>query len=467
MLTKLNKKKLSVYFSEMLMLNDFLIVILAFILSYVFRFYSGIFSIPFGIPSFGQYLFPLLFAEVLLIYIINTRGLYKPAPSKKFIDQGFPLVKSVCVTMVSLLAATFFYRAMSYSRLLFFIIWVNLALLLTFSRYFLHIFYIRKILPRVRKKIILVGKPESLDGLKKQHSYFNHYGKICGYISSRKHTPLIENSIKNLGHIEDFERILDSEKPDEVILIDLELPKKRVLDLLLEADKRMVVFKIIADLFDIMIQQFELENTEGLNLVKIKESPLNYAYNRFLKRTGDVTGSAAGLLIFSPLFLTVAIIIKLDSRGPVFFAQERVSEGGGLFKIYKFRTMYKDAEKHTGPIFVKKDDERCTNIGKFLRKYNIDELPQLLNVLKGEMSLVGPRPERPCFVEQFKDDIPRYMSRHHIKSGITGWAQVNGLRQSTPIEERVKYDLYYAENWSIWLDLKIVFLSFFALKNAY
>jgi exopolysaccharide biosynthesis polyprenyl glycosylphosphotransferase len=466
MLAKLNKKKLSVYFCGALIISDFLAVVIAFILSYVFRFYSGLFSTPFGIPAPRHYIFPLLFVEFLLIYIVNTRGLYKPTPVRKFIDQGFPLIKSVCITMIFLLAATFFYRAMTYSRLLFFIIWVILALLLIFSRYLLHILYIKKILPKVRKKIILVGKPESIESLKKHHSYFNHYGKICGCILSRKHGQ-VEQSIKNLGHIEDFEHILDLEKPDEVVLVDLELPRRRVMDMILEAEKRMVIFKIIADLFDIMIQQFELESTDGLNLVKIKESPLNFAYNRFIKRTMDVIGSALGLVVLSPVFLIVTILIKLDSKGAIFFVQDRVSEGGGLFKIYKFRTMLQDAEKNTGPVFVKKDDMRCTKIGRFLRKYNIDELPQLFNVFRGEMSLVGPRPERPYFVEQFKEDIPRYMSRHHIKSGITGWAQVNGLRQSTPIEERVKYDLYYAENWSIWLDLKIIFLSFFALKNAY
>lgn len=465
-MTKLNKKRLGVYFSGTLMVNDFLIVLLAFLLSYVFRFYSGFFSTPFGIPSFKNYLFPLLSAEVLLIYIINTRGLYKPDPTKKFIDQSFPLIKSVCITMIFLFAGTFFYRAMTYSRLLFFIIWINLILLLIISRYFFYIFYIKIVLPKVRKRIILVGKPESLENIKKHHSYFSHYGKICGHISSRKHGQL-EQSIKNLGHIEDFEQILDSEKPDEVVLIDLELPRKRLMDIILEADKRMVTFKVIADLFDIMIQQFELENINGLNLVKIKESPLSHAYNRFLKRAVDLVSSAIGLVILSPLFLIVSILIKLDSMGPVFFKQERVSEGGKLFKIYKFRTMRCDAEKNTGPIFVQKEDERCTKIGRFLRKYNLDELPQLINVFKGEMSLVGPRPERPYFVEQFKEDIPRYMSRHHIKSGITGWAQVNGLRQNTPIDERIKYDLYYAENWSLWFDLKIVFLSFFALKNAY
>jgi exopolysaccharide biosynthesis polyprenyl glycosylphosphotransferase len=267
--------------------------------------------------------------------------------------------------------------------------------------------------------------------------------------------------------LEDFERILDSEKPDEVVLIDLELPRRRVMDMILQSEKRMVIFKIIADLFDIMIQQFELENNDGLNLVKIKESPLNYASNRFLKRSIDLISVAAGLFVLSPFFLIISLLIKWTSPGPVFFGQDRVSEGGRLFRIYKFRTMRQDAEKHTGPVFVKKDDDRCTKIGRFLRKYNFDELPQLFNVFRGEMSLVGPRPERPYFVEQFKHDIPRYMSRHHIKSGLTGWAQVNGLRQSTSIEERIKYDLYYAENWSLWLDLKIIFLSFFALKNAY
>jgi exopolysaccharide biosynthesis polyprenyl glycosylphosphotransferase len=320
--------------------------------------------------------------------------------------------------------------------------------------------------PKIRKEIIIVGKPETIEGFNKRHVYFSLYGKVAGYVSTRKHgSP--SAAFKSLGHIDDFENILDSLKPDEVILADLEIPRKRVTDMILGAEKRMVSFKIIADLFDVMIQQFEMENISGLNLVKIKESPLNFVYSRFLKRVMDIISSVMGLILLAPAFFIISILIKRESKGPIFFAQERVSEGGKLFKIYKFRTMYQDAEKHTGPVFVKKDDARCTKIGVFLRRYNIDEFPQLFNVLKGEMSLVGPRPERPYFVEQFKEDIPRYMSRHHIKSGITGWAQVNGLRQSTPIEERVKYDLYYAENWSLWLDLKIIFLSFFALKNAY
>jgi exopolysaccharide biosynthesis polyprenyl glycosylphosphotransferase len=347
-----------------------------------------------------------------------------------------------------------------------FILWVSLGLLLILSRYLLNIFYIKKVLPKVKKKIIIIGKPESVAALKKRSNYFEHYGEIIGVISMRKHEQPY-SQIEHLGYIDDYEAILDKAKPDEVVLADLELPRKRIINLMLGSEKRLVSFKIIADLLEIMIQQFELENINGLNLIKIKESPLNYAFNRFLKRFMDMLGSMLGLILLSPVFMIISILIKLDSKGPTFFSQERVGEDGRIFKIYKFRTMYQDAEGATGPVFAKKDDERCTRLGGFLRAYNLDELPQLFNVLKGEMSLVGPRPERPYFVEQFKDDIPRYMSRHHIKSGITGWAQINGFRQGTPIDERIKYDLYYLENWSMWFDLKIIFLSFFALKNAY
>ncbi|MEI8349191.1 MAG: sugar transferase [Candidatus Omnitrophota bacterium] len=466
MLTKLRKKRKNIYFSGLLMFSDFLAVIIAFIFSYLFRFYSRLFSVPFGVPRWQDYIVPVLFIAGLLIYFINSRGLYKPDPAKKFIDQAFPLIKCTCITMLIVFAGTFFYREVSYSRLLLFIIWFSIGVLLVFFRYLLNIFYLQNILPRIRKKIIIVCKPESVEHIQKYNTYFTHYGTIAGFVSIRKQVQE-KTEIPCLGHIDEFEHILDSLKPDEVILADLELPRKRITTLIVESEKRLIKFKIVADLLDIMIQQFELENIDGLNLIKIKESPLTLASNRFIKRLIDICGSFFGIVLLSPFLLAVAVLVKLGSRGPVFFSQERVGEDGRIFKIYKFRTMQQDAEAHTGPVFVKKDDERCTSLGKTLRKYNIDELPQLFNVLRGEMSLVGPRPERPYFVEQFKDDIPRYMSRHHIKSGITGWAQVHGLRQGTAIDERVKYDLYYVENWSAWLDIKIIFLSFFALKNAY
>lgn len=467
MIAILNKKRLNVFFSSLLMLGDFVAIFLALFLSYEIRFHSRFFPTPLGTPSIENYFLPVLWIAALLVLVMNTHNLYRPDPTKKFIDHVFSIFKSVGITMLFVLAGTFFYRERAYSRSLIFITWVNLIFLITLARYLLSIFYKRKILPKTRKRIIIIGKPESMDIIKSHERYFKHYGDIVGIVATRKISQDYPIDAKHLGGIENFEEILKESGPDEVILSDLEIPKKKIVAMILEAEKRMVSFKIVADLFDVLIQQFEIENIDGLNLIRIKESPLNHAYNRFLKRGVDFFGSLSGIIVLSPLLAVIALIVKMDSMGRVIFSQERVTEGGRIFKVYKFRTMRPDAEAKTGPVFTQEDDERCTRIGRFLRMYNIDELPQLFNVLKGDMSLVGPRPERPYFVDQFKDGIPRYMSRHHIKAGMTGWAQVNGLRQGTPIEERVKYDLYYAENWSIWFDLKVILMSLFALKNAY
>jgi exopolysaccharide biosynthesis polyprenyl glycosylphosphotransferase len=467
MIALLNKKRLNTFFSSLLILGDFTAIFAALLFSYNIRFHSRFFSTPLGIPSIENYFLPVVWIAVLLVLVMNSLNLYRPDPTKKFIDYGFSIFKSVGMTMLFVLAGTFFYRERAYSRSLIFITWVNLVILITFSRYLLSIFYNRKILPKTKKKIIVVGKPESMEAIKLHSRYFKRYGEISGIVSTRKVSQGFPVTAKYLGSIENFEEVLNSVKPDEVILSDLEIPRKKIISMILESEKRLVSFKIVADLFDVLIQQFEVENVDGINLIRIKESPLNHIHNRAVKRAIDFFGAAFGLVALSPLLTFIALIVKLDSKGPAIFSQERITEGGRIFRIYKFRTMRPEAEADTGPVFAQENDERCTKIGKFLRCYNLDELPQLFNVLKGDMSLVGPRPERPHFVDQFKDDIPRYMSRHHIKAGMTGWAQVNGLRQGTPIEARVKYDLYYAENWSIWFDLKIILMSLFALKNAY
>lgn len=190
-----------------------------------------------------------------------------------------------------------------------------------------------------------------------------------------------------------------------------------------------------------------------------------------LKRAMDIVGSAVGLVLLSPLMFLIALLIKIDSPGPALFSQERMGLDGKRFYMLKFRTMRVDAEKD-GPGWTRKDDPRRTRVGAILRRTNLDELPQLINVLLGEMSLVGPRPERPIYVEEFRKRIPRYMERHREKAGMTGWAQVNGLRGDTSIEERTKYDLWYIENWSVWLDIKIILLTIWQAltgrsENAY
>jgi len=467
MLSKIRKKRLKIIFSGILIINDLVMTALAFSLSYWLRFNTNLFPKPLGVPEYVNYLPLALFIEIILIILINNQKLYELNTTSKYIDQTFSLFKAICFTMLLVLAGTFFFRGKTYSRSLIFIIWLLLMVILFFSRYFLRIYYKKTVFPKIRKNVIIIGKPQSIEALLKSANYFSRFMNVIGFISTRLGTQETIEKIHSLGHIDNFEKILDEKKPEEILLADLEIPRRKISSLIIESEKRLVSFKIVADLLDIMIQQFELENVEGVNLIKIKESPLDHAYNRFNKRIIDFICSLSGLIILSPLLILISFLIKLTSRGPILYAQERVSEGGKVFKIFKFRTMRIDAEAGTGPVFTQVNDQRCTLIGKFLRKYNLDELAQLLNVLKGDMSLVGPRPERPHFVNQFKDDIPRYMSRHNVKSGITGWAQVNGLRQGTSIEERVKYDLYYLENWSIWLDLKIIFLTLLALKNAY
>jgi exopolysaccharide biosynthesis polyprenyl glycosylphosphotransferase len=216
-----------------------------------------------------------------------------------------------------------------------------------------------------------------------------------------------------------------------------------------------------------MTGSMDMQTVDDIPLLGVSRWPLDTFWNQRLKRAEDVCGALGGLILMAPLFAVLALLIKRSSPGPVFYRQKRCGENGREFTIYKFRTMRRDAEKETGPVWAVENDPRRTTFGAFLRRTNIDELPQLWNVLRGDMSLIGPRPERPHFVEKFKDDIDRYIWRHASKPGMTGWAQVNGLRGNTSITERIKYDLYYLENWSLSLDFKILIRTFSASKNAY
>jgi len=222
---------------------------------------------------------------------------------------------------------------------------------------------------------------------------------------------------------------------------------------------------MVPDVLDLMTSSVSVKEIEGVPFLRLKSIPMT-TWGRIMKRTFDLIVSLALLTVLSPLFLVIALLIKLDSRGPAFFRQERVGFDGGRFSMVKFRSMQPGAESESGPVFARSDDPRRTTIGSILRKTSLDELPQLWNVLKGEMSLVGPRPERPYFVDQFKALVPRYLERHRVKTGMTGWAQVNGLRGNTSIEQRINYDVYYVEHWSFWFDLKILLKTIRALFTA-
>ena len=271
-----------------------------------------------------------------------------------------------------------------------------------------------------------------------------------------------------LGHSDHLASIIHDHEIEEVIIALPDATHQKILTLISECERGKVTIKVFPDVFQIMAGPVSIGELSGLPLLTVRDIALR-GWRRVAKRAMDLVGASVGLIFLSPLMLLMAALIKLDSRGPVFYAQERMGLDAKPFKILKFRSMRQDAEAH-GPGWTVEDDPRVTRLGRFIRRVNVDELPQLINVLMGEMSLVGPRPERPVYVEQFRRSIPRYMDRHWEKAGITGWAQVNGLRGDTSITERTKYDLWYIENWSLLLDLKILIrtvLNVFDSKNAY
>ncbi len=284
-----------------------------------------------------------------------------------------------------------------------------------------------------------------------------HLGyEVQGFLSDDDTVGSDIDGIPVLGHLRDIGRVVRVCDINEVLIALSGVPSHRVLELVAACEDAPVAIKIYPDTFQIITNnEVSLGDLEGLPLLSIKNSPLDQHFNRILKRGLDLIGAGIGLVVLSPFMLIIALLVRMQGSGSVIFVQERVGLDGRPFAMFKFRSMYATSET-SGPGWTRPDDDRRTGLGKFIRRYAIDELPQLINVVLGEMSLVGPRAEQPFFVEQFTKQIPRYMFRHKEKAGLTGWAQVNGLRGDTSIEERTRYDLYYVENWSLLFDLKII-----------
>ncbi|MCI8550236.1 MAG: undecaprenyl-phosphate glucose phosphotransferase [Lachnospiraceae bacterium] len=276
--------------------------------------------------------------------------------------------------------------------------------------------------------------------------------------------------VRVMGPIDNLEEILPMNRLDE-IAITLSINEYDKLERIVNAcEKSGVHTKFIPDYNKVIPTKPYTEDLLGLPVINIRNVPLTDSFNAALKRLVDILGAGVGIIVFSPIMLIVAAVIKFSSPGPVIFSQERVGLHNRSFKMYKFRSMEVQKPSEEKAAWTTRNDPRVTPVGKFIRKTSIDELPQLFNILKGDMSLVGPRPERPHFVEKFREEVPRYMVKHQVRPGLTGWAQVNGYRGDTSITKRIECDLYYIENWSLGLDFKIIFLTFFkgfVNKNAY
>ena len=462
--------KKQIHFVFLTVLFDLIAVVASVFTAYFIRFYSGLIPLRGDSPALAEYSRALLVVIPVYLGFFRAYGLYQTARHIRRIEEIFLVAKAASFAVVILMAITFFYRGFSYSRFYLIVLWAVSVLMMSFSRYYLIQWeYHRKVRKKEITKVLLAGANRNSRSIIQWAKNNPHYGQeIVGVLS--RETSLVGKHLEGLpilGHSDQCEDFIDRLQPDLVVLLDTTFSRDRVTDLVALCEDRMIEFKIGADFYGLITRNLDVEYISTVPLLGFRPLPLDDFWDRFLKRTFDLMVTFVLLGVTWPLWLVVMMAIKLDDPGPVFYRQQRMGRDQKVFDLLKFRTMRVDAEHQTGPVWARSDDNRRTRIGNFLRRWNIDELPQLLNVLKGDMSLVGPRPERPHFVNQFRQAIPRYMARHKIKSGLTGWAQVNGYRGNTSIQERIKYDLYYMENWSLLFDVEILMMTAFAFKNAY
>jgi len=431
------------FFLSILFLIDIILISLSWIASYYLRFYGKV--IPaYHIPSLSLYLKYLIVILIVWMAIFIFFELYKPKKAS-LLSEGISIIKASLFSFFILITLTFFFKREAISRitLVFFLIGSSLLLFLS------HILY-RQFWQFLWKK-----------GYNIQRVLIVGAGSLAEEVKNRLegHPELGFRIVKFLNEgYEDVGRVIQEMNIDSVF-IALPLDEYEKIKLILQGlGDEMVDIRLVPDIYQLATLRGRIEEFDGIPIITLQDTPL-YGWNAVMKRCFDIVFSFIILVISLPLLVLISILIKISSKGGVFYKQERMGLDGKSFQMLKFRTMRQEAEIETGPVWAKKNDPRRTKIGAFLRRTSLDELPQLLNVLKGEMSLVGPRPERPIFVEGFRKKIPKYILRHKMKAGITGWAQVNGLRQDTSLEERIKYDLYYIEHWSILFDLKILLLT--------
>jgi Undecaprenyl-phosphate glucose phosphotransferase len=466
------------------LLGDLAATYLALVLAYAVRFQFEIVAVTKGVNPLRQYLLLVPLISVLWPVIFYFNGLYNLKRLRSRVDELFSIVWSVaigvgCTLFIALYARVYYLYGppevsgrYEYSQLVLGLFVLFNIVLLTLTRSFI----------RGRREagwrrgeglrnILVAGAGELGQAVADKFIDQQELGfRVVGFIDDHKQADTIgHRGIPILGTVDQVEKVVQT-TPVHSIYIALPIEAhQKTRSLISFARREGLDIKIAWDYLTHVALRAGVEDLDGIPIISLTDTPIR-GWNWVLKRTMDISISSILLVLCSIPFAVIALLIRVTSKGPVFYTQERMGLDGESFMIYKFRSMYADAEKDTGPVWPTANDPRVTTLGRFLRLLNIDELPQLFNVLKGDMSLVGPRPERPNFVQQFKGKIPQYMLRHKVKSGMTGWAQVNGWRGDTSIEKRIEHDLYYIENWTLGLDLKILWLTFWRMflhKHAY
>lgn len=428
---------------------------------YLVRFSSGWIDSPLGIPELDVYIKGGLCILPVYLYLINEFKLYDWGRNTYYFDEIPSFLKVVLLTFASATTVAFFYRESSFSRSLFLLFLVGNFIFLILSHISIR-FIFKNLLPSRFFVInsLIFGGGSFFENVRQ------HFPQFLNKFISYKIVDYIPFEALDYSTIKS---IIQEKRIKSIFIIpDLE-HHNQTYELLKHLEGLNIQIAILPDKLELITSRTEFKTIAGFPFYLVKHAILS-PFDRFVKRSFDFIFSGILLLGLSPVFAVLSLLVRFTSKGPIFFKQERVGLNGKTFDCYKFRSMITDAEVKTGPVWASKNDPRITPIGRFLRRFSLDELPQIWNVFIGEMSLVGPRPERPFFVEKFKDQVPKYNERHRLKAGMTGWAQVSGLRQDASIEERTKYDVYYIENWSLWFDIKILFMTVSAVifgEDAY
>jgi exopolysaccharide biosynthesis polyprenyl glycosylphosphotransferase len=453
--------------------SDIIGILIAYFYSYGFRFYGYIIPVnPMkGIPPIKPYIF--IFPLFLLIHmsIFFIQRFYRIRLKRTGVEDFFLITINTVFTIIIVMGFLNYLNAYSQGPAPLFqidfklshgflgVYFISVIFVLSFLRNQIYYFMKRRYARGLDlQRVLIVGAGKMGETIaQKLYEYKDLGFEVKGFLDDKKKGEVIPigDGIEVLGSLEDLAQVIKEEDVTDVyVALDLN-NYPRIIEILKIVNKYVVNVRLIPDLFQLLTLKARIEDLDGFPVISIDEPPMR-GVMLFIKRCIDVLVSFMGLILITPLLIVTALIIKLDSRGPVLYHQKRVGLDGKKFVMHKFRTMEVDAERKTGPVMCKPNDPRVTRVGKYLRKFSIDELPQIINVLLGEMSLIGPRPERQVFVEKLREKMPKYMLRHKVKSGITGWAQVHGLRQNTDFDKRLEYDFYYIQNWSLFLDFKIL-----------
>ena len=456
-------------FRTLMMVADLALITVAWLGAYWLRFHAGI-PAPLGTPDFNDYAVALVVILPLWWWLMHRQGLYEPKRLGTLVREGLDILRVTATGMLLLVAISFFIRSQSYSRGVVLIFSAASPALIMGLRVIL-----RTGLRRARSRgynlryVLVVGAGRLAEEIIRRiddhpEAGMRVEGVLADGVLGRELC-----GVPVLGGYGDLKQGLERERIDQVIIA---LPREewQHLDkILADLDDEVTSVKLAPDLLHILTLRSSVESLDGLPIISLRESPL-VGWASVQKRVFDLVGSSLLLALAAPLLLVISLAIPVSSAGPVLYSQRRMGLDGRVFRMFKFRSMAHGAEDEAGAVWARPNDPRRTRLGTWLRRFSLDELPQLWNVFKGDMSLVGPRPERPVFIEEFRREIPGYMLRHKVKAGLTGWAQVHGWRGDTSLHERIEHDIYYIQNWSLGLDVQILLMTLWRGifdRNAY